>query len=335
MPAPVVCRSARDLITTLNFVDPARLAQARAEALSRPLASALGSGEADEVALFAGLKPLLRQVLPTSELASARARFGRLGLALGEATHRVSLPSTQGTVLFVGRDERRVHEAIACEAEPDHDLELGRLLGYPRCCVEAYLHLPPPKENVDAFLAAFAASTTFAPRLNCLDPSVFHFISWLPCSFDCAISKSYADAVAHHIAARHGQFLGGASSAPCPPGCRHERFVADVDAALAAHRLLVFEDVQVSISGAMEDGELRVVRAWPTARDRHPEASLNEEAREASAHLTAWVAGSTRLRLRDGTLWADGAPIFQTTGARLFPFGTTPQQASPVERPRL
>ncbi|MDP1823168.1 MAG: DUF483 domain-containing protein [Archangium sp.] len=331
MPSPAVCASAQDLIAALHFVDPARLAQARVEATARPLAYALGSGEADEVALFAGLKPLLRQVLPAAELPAARARFGRLGLALGETSHRVSGPSTGGTVLFVGRDERRVREAIACEASADHDLELGRLLGYPRCCVEAYLELPPPRHNVDAFHRAFAASRQFAPRLNCLDLSIFHFISWLPCSFDCATSKAWADAVAHHLTARHGQFLGGARGAsppPCPPGCRHERFVAEVDLALGAHRLLAFEDVQVSITGPLEDGVLEVGRAWPSARDRHPQAPLNEQAREASARLAALVARARGVFVRDGALFADGVPIFQARDARLFPFGARPQEAS-------
>ncbi len=322
MPAPAVCASPKDLIAVLNFVDGARLAQARSEAKGRALAYVLGSGEADEVALFAGLKPLLRQVLPVSELAGARERFGKLGLAMSEAQHRVSLASTEGTVLFVGRDPRLVREAVSAEESDQHDLELGRVLGYPRCCVEAYLEVPAPRRNVDAFARAAQATSTFAPRLNCLDLSVFHFISWLPCSFDCALSKAYADAVAQHIAGRHGRFLGGATSAaPCPPGCRHERFVVEIDRALSAHRLLAFEDVQVSITGTTEDGGLKVERAWPTAHDRHPHASGSEEALEASAHLAALVAGSTRVTLREGVFSADGVPLFQTSDGALFPFG--------------
>lgn len=322
MPVPAVCASPKELSAVLSFVDAARLAQARGEAKARPLAYALGSGEADEVALFAGLKPLLRQVLPASELAGARERFGRLGLALGEARHRISHASTEGTVLFVSRDERRVSEAVSAEEGDEHDLELGRLLGYPRCCVEAYLELPSPRRNVDVFQRAARATSTFEPRLNCLDLSIFHFISWLPCSFDCAVSKAYADAVAQHIAGRHGQFVGGAvSAAPCPPGCRHERFVVEIDQALAAHRLLAFEDVQVSLIGTLEHGDLKVERAWPTARDRHPQVRGTEEALEASAHLAALVAGSSRVAIRDGVFSADGVPLFRTSDGALFPFG--------------
>ena len=218
MPVPPVCSSPRDLVAALQAVDPARLAVARTELATGPRPSALGSGEADEVALFAAIKPLIRQVLPRAELAGARSRFERLGLALGEATHRVVLPSTEGTVLFVSRKAATVREALACEAEPDHDLELGRLLGYPRCCVEAYLQLAPPRRNVDAFARASTATLgTFSPRLNTLDLALFHYVSWLPCSFDCALSRAFADAVAQHLAVRHGQFL---SPSPAPSSAR-------------------------------------------------------------------------------------------------------------------
>jgi hypothetical protein len=326
MPAPPLCATPRDLVAALDFVDPGRVAKARAEADARPIAYALGSGEADEVALYAGIKPLIRQVLPSAQLAAARARFEALGLAVGEAEHRVALPSTEGTVLFVGRDPRRVREAVLCEAGPDHDHELGRILGYPRCCVEAYLEIPPPRRNVDAFARAAAASGgVFAPRLNTVDLAIFHYISWLPCSFSCAISTAFADAVADHIARKHGQFLAGATIRPprviCPPGCRHERFVAAIDAAHAAHRLLVFEDVQISITGAIDGGVVRVDRAWTTARDRHPAATLTDDAREAAARLVALIAAAGTVSIVDGVIHAGGAAVLRATDAMLLPFG--------------
>jgi hypothetical protein len=337
MPAPRHVETPRELIAALDFVDPARVAAARAEALARPIAYALGSGEADEVALYAGLKPLIRQVLPVTQLAAARARFEALGLTIGVAEHRVALPSTEGTVLFVGRDPRQVREAVRCEAAPDHDRELGRLLGYPRCCVEAYLEVPPPRRNVDAFARARAASEAsggdFAPRLNTVDLAIFHYVSWLPCSFACALSKAFADAVADHIARKHGQFLaspgrGAASRAPrvsCPPGCRHERFVAAIDAAHAAHRLLVFEDVQISIAGAREGDGVRVDHAWPTARDRHPDATIADEDREAAARVVALVEAAGTVSIVDGVLHAGGEAVLHATDAMLLPFGAGPR----------
>ncbi len=325
-----LCETPHDLAAALDFVDAARVDAARVEARSRPLAYALGSGEADEVALYAGIKPLIRQILPRSQLAAARARFEALGLAVGVAAHRAALPSTEGTVLFVGRDPRRVDEAVRCEGAPDHDHELGRLLGYPRCCVEAYLEIPTPRRNVDAFAhAARASGGVFAPRLNTVDLAIFHYLSWLPCSFSCALSRAFADAVADHIATKHGQFLAGAATgatgraprASCPPDCRHERFVAAIDAAHAAHRLLVLEDVQVSIVGAFDGHEVRVDRAWPTARDRHPDAGLGEIEVDAAARLVALLEARGSVSIVDGVIHAGGEPVLRAPDAMLLPFG--------------
>ncbi|MEP7122569.1 MAG: hypothetical protein ABJE95_16725 [Byssovorax sp.] len=332
MPAPRHVDTPRELLAALDFVDPARVAAARAEAVARPIAYALGSGEADEVALYAGLKPLIRQVLPLSQLSAARARFEALGLAIGVSEHRVDLRSTAGTVLFVGRDPRHVREAVLCEAMPDHDHELGKLLGYPRCCVEAYLEIPPPKRNIDAFARAAAASGgVFTPRLNTVDLAVFHYISWLPCSFSCAISTAFADAVAHHIARKHARFLasarGAAARAPresCPPGCRHERFVAAIDAAHAAHRLVLFDDVQVSIAGAIDGGVVRVDHAWPTARDRHPAATIADEDLEAAARVVALIEAAGTVSIVDGVIHAGDAAVLHAEGALLLPFGARP-----------
>ena len=333
MPSPPRCEAPRDLIAALNHVDPARLADARVEADARPVEYALGSGEADEVALYAGVKPLIRQVLPGAQLAAARARFEALGLAVGEAEHRVALPSTEGTVLFVGRDPRRVREAVRCEAAPDHDRDLGRLLGYPRCCVEAYLEIPPPRRNVEAFARASEASGgVFQPRLNTVDLAIFHYLTWLPCSFSCALSKAFADAVADHIARKHGQLLAsagrGVARASCPPACRHERFVAAIDAALSAHRVLLFEGVQVSVSGAFDGREVRVERAWPTARDRHPSSALGADAREAAARLVALIGAAGTVSIVDGVIRLDGEAILSAPDARLLPFG--PSGARPA-----
>ncbi|APR79809.1 Hypothetical protein A7982_05156 [Minicystis rosea] len=289
----------------------------------RPIAYALGSGESDEVALYAGIKPLIRQVLPAAEIAAARARFGALGLHLAEADHRVDLASTQGRVLFVGRDAARVRAAAACEAAPDHDRELGKLLGYPRCCVEAYLDLPPPRGNGEVAVRAFATTRgSFAPRLNTLDLAVFHYVSWLPCSFSCALSRAFADAVARHIAERHGQFLGGAAPrVTCPPDCRHQRFVRAIDEALSAHRLVLHEDVQVSLRGPFDGTAVTVQRAFPTARDRHPEATIAGDAREAALRLATLVHDAGTVAVDGDVLVIDGAAVLRSPSALLVPFG--------------
>ena len=249
-------------------------------------------------------------------------------------------------MLFVGRDARRVREAMQCEAVPNHDRELGRLLGYPACCVDAYLDIPPPRRNVAAFACAAAASAgVFEPRLNTLDLAVFHYLPWLPCSFSCALSKRFADAVAEHVAKRHGQFLETsphgrreldapgfsrrAARSACPPACRHERFVEDVDEALSAVRVLVLEDVQVSIRGALRGGEVHVERVWPTARDRHPDARLDPDAHEATARLVALVEAGEIVAVDRGVLYVGGAPALWTEDALLVPFASGARPPAP------
>jgi hypothetical protein len=335
----ILCRTPSDIAALVGVVDEARVARARVEADARVIEYVLGSGEADEVALYAGIKPLVRQVLPPPEVAAARKRFLDLGLVVEEAVHRVASPSTDGRILFVGRDARRVQAAIACEAEPDHDKELGRLLGYPACCVDAYLRTPPPRRNVDVFARAMAASGgVFEPRLDVLDLAIFHYVPWLPCSFSCALSKRFADAVAHHIVKWHGQFLartphgigefhGQPSASPvvrstCPPNCRHERFVEVIDRALGAHRLLVSEDVQVSIRGKFVSGVVEVDSVWPSARDRHPSApSLDASAREATARLVALLEVRRSVAVNDGVVYVGCLPVLKSTDALLLPFG--------------
>jgi hypothetical protein len=324
MANPPACATPREIAAALPPGDPALVAAAGAEVDARPIPYALGSGESDEVALYAGVKPLLRQVLHVREVAAARARFEALGLVVAEAAHRVDLASTAGVVLFVGRDGARVRAAVACEAATEHDVELGQLLGYPRCCVEAYLGLCPPRRNGEVFRRAFAASGgRFAPRLNTLDLAVFHYVSWLPCSFSCALSRAFASAVASHIENRHGQFLGGARRArvTCPPGCRHQVFVRAIDEALSAHRLVLHEDVQVSLLGRFDGERVALERCWPTARDRHPDARIDGEAREAVVRLTALVRAAGTVGVERGTLVVDGAAILTAPDALLVPFG--------------
>lgn len=306
--------------------DPARLRAASIAVDERPIAYALGSGESDEVALHAGIKPLIRQVIPPEQVSSTRARFEALGLCVAEAEHRLSQASTAGRVLFVGRDPARVRAAVGCELAPDHDLALGQLLGYPRCCVEAYLEIPPPRRNAAVHRRTSAATRgTFAARLNTLDLAVFHYVSWLPCSFSCSLSLSFADAVARHIAERHGQILGGRRSRAlpsCPAGCRHQRFVAAIDEALSAHRLMLHEEVQVSIRGRFDGERVFVERAWPTARDRHPDStSVSGPARDAVVKITAIVSAAQWVSLQDGWVFIDGRRVLRVIDGLLLPFG--------------
>lgn len=310
-----------DLLLELPSIGSAEVASARAAAAERPIAYPLGSGQAEEVALAAGLRPLIRQLLDARSLESARARFERAGFCTGVAP-RVYGPTRNGwdhtpealspgdpgarQALFVGRDRARVEQAIACDlAKTDEaDVELGRLLGYPRCCVEAFVATSRHRLNTDLFAATAERTRGRShPRLNALDLGVFHYISWSPCTFDCAWSLRYADAVAERLLRRHAAF------------------VARIDEALSAHRLVLLDEVQLSVRGAFDGMAVAVEEAWPTARDRHPSAALDPDAHEAVARALAIVRWAKRLEVTMEGVFLDGERVRGTRGAFLVAFG--------------
>lgn len=228
----------------------------------------LGSGQAEELALSAGLKPVVRQLLRPHEMDAALARIARARLAVRVADKRYlrrgsilfDTDDPSGvTPVFFGRDAGRVEAAAAAELETSGDegtRELGRLLGYPRCCVEAFLDVPVPRTNLEVARAALARTAgTPLPRLNALDFGVFHYLPWSPCSFDCEPSARYADAVAERVDRFDGAFRRA------------------IDGALASRRWMLDDDVQVSLRAVGS-----TLEAWPTAIDRHPSSVLSDAA---------------------------------------------------------
>lgn len=295
-------------------IDPA-LAEVRARRLVYPV----GSGEAEEIALAAGLKPLVRQLLDQDLVEATRARFEQAGFVVAVANVRYAgrggkrrsfgvddAPADAQAPVFVGRDRAVAEAAAACELER-WDVQaqpMGALLGYPPCCVEAFATTPAPRPNRE--LAARALARTAGrpnPRLNTLDQAVFHYVPYSPCSLDCAPSLAYADAVAQLVRGRHPAFAAG------------------VDASLAAHRLMVTDDVQVSLTGAVSGEAVEVGRVWPTAIDRHPRASLPGDAERAVASLVAALRAGRWVRSTAAGVELDGRPVEGAPGAILVPFG--------------
>jgi hypothetical protein len=291
---------------------------ARRDAAARPLDYPVGSGQGEELALAAGLRPMIRQLLSVRVIEGAARRFARFGFVTG-VVPRVYGPTHDGwdetlesfdaadpgarQAMFVGRDRAQVEEAVAREMEKSDD-DLGRLLGYPRCCTEAFLETSRQRRNMELYAAALGRTRGRChPRLNGLDFAVFHYISWSPCSFDCPLSIRYADAVAARLTPRHGAFVEG------------------VDRALGAGRLVLLDEVQLSIRGRTDEAGIHPDQVWATARDRHPSVPLDPGALEAVARALALVRGASRLAVSDEGLRVDGELIDETPGALWVPFG--------------
>jgi hypothetical protein len=127
---------------------------------------------------------------------------------------------------------RALDHMAADRVEGADTTELGRLLGYPPCCVAAYAALERRWPNRLPIAAAARATGTFLPRLNNLSLSRCHWVAHVPCRYDCAASAALADAAA------------GALAAVNPA------IVAALDALLAAPRVYLDDDTQAILRGA-------------------------------------------------------------------------------------
>jgi hypothetical protein len=175
------------------------------------------------VALCAGVKPALRLWRPRAAVAAAAAAATRRGFATVVADR-----DDATAILYVARDagggpgpaRRRGDGAARTAGRLDARLRprsphlaLGQALGYPRCCVEAYLarlargvdRLPSGRrahEDHVAAATAAAASARLDPRCNVFDAEHTHgWLSHYPCRFDCGPSIAYADRVAAALTA--------------------------------------------------------------------------------------------------------------------------------------
>ncbi|MCC6554565.1 MAG: hypothetical protein IT372_16420 [Polyangiaceae bacterium] len=273
--------------------DPSLLSEIRA----RPISYPLGSGEAEEVALLGGIKPMIRQRLPAPQARARSVHYRRRGLF----TEEIPLPPREGRepscLLLVAWSQDRLQEAAACEREIlgrrttiEINRDLGRLLGYPRCCTDAFVSLDEPDQ--DEALSATAARTRGAGSalLNALDLHVFHFIPWCPCTFTCAYSLRYAsrleDLVRPHFS----------------------RFLRLIRGALSGARIYLHDEVQLSLEGEAQGGAFWPTRVAPTARDRHPAAALSPEAEADAARALHDARSAQRIEQAGGVLLLDGVP---------------------------
>lgn len=346
----------RQVAAELPIVDTVRFERARAQVVRRPIEYAFGCRVGEETALLAGDKPMMQRFMPLGEASAFRARWEAQGfevettelafsrgsdtederddptsaeaglrLLLGQPDASIEASAEQRGVAdharversnspprlvcaYISRDKQRLREAFACHERADEEA-LGVLLGYPACCATAYAATPALERPERVYRDAVERTQgRCQARLNNLDLAVFHYISWSPCSFSCEASLRYADAVAARLCAGDG-------------GGRARSFLTRIDKALSAHRLVLFDELQISIEGALSDDRVVVERAWSVAEDRHPDVPTDDALREAAARVLSIIAPTQTLAVQDGVLCVAGAPRFKTPRLVLVPFG--------------
>jgi len=186
-----------------------------------------------------------------------------------------------------------------------HDArELGRLLGYPDCCVEPFCALERRWPNRLPILAAAERTERFEPRLNNLALDRFAWIAHFPCRYDCPESLRLANAAAEALAARSPDL------------------VRSIDALLGLPRVWWSDGKQGLLRGARWDGERRIRFeelesldvVWPSA---------GEARRRESTETVTALANVDRVRLtEDGAIFeSNGATVSLKQNPLVLPFG--------------
>ncbi len=231
------------------------------------------------LAFQAGIKPALRVSADASRIDEIVARYRELGAHVARSHAPVRCGDRDLWVAYVAHSIHEARELRRVEGQPRHDVELGRLLGTPGCCAEAFdarLRLPhrgslgnrvlrPPWQLVrgvfdervrragadDWYLAAYDAWVERPlPPLNVLLLSEHrHLLSFDPCRYDCEAALSLATRIADAIARVDAPWL--------------EHLMTELSRPIAItperHR------AHVELEGPLEKGS-RIVRAWAPVR---------------------------------------------------------------------
>lgn len=123
------------------------------------------------------------------------------------------VPENQRLLTYIGWDRDRLHQAVELDQqllayaytamERELMTKLGNLLGYPSCCVQAYVSLDRIYRNHSIIGQSTRASDHFEPLLNNLSLTFFHYIGWFPCRYDCPESFVYAQQIDTKLAQTH------------------------------------------------------------------------------------------------------------------------------------
>lgn len=161
--------------------------------------------------LLHGLKPVVRQGFYDHEIGRVKDFCRKHHLAIEIAPYKVVLsdphqrysnkgfkakindPRRGMYFVYISRDARKAGMANAYEYKDNHE-ELGKLLGYPGCCIEMFLKNEPERNKLDNdyTICTFRNSegNKFSFYNNILKrPQDKTLLSHFPCSFNCKPSE--------------------------------------------------------------------------------------------------------------------------------------------------
>ncbi len=157
----------------------------------------------EETAFRLGLKPVLYLVVPPDELEALRLRHPGAYLETIETSLREDAstgvrhydvgPTTRHVFLAADPVLARAAARLWVDGSSRNVREIGRLMGYPECCVAAYATLRSRANN--AGLVYVTSARTRALRASyhpLLGGSVVHLVPFTPCTYGCARAVSWA-----------------------------------------------------------------------------------------------------------------------------------------------
>lgn len=181
--------------------------------------------DAEWIAFSVGLKPAIRRTVDRAEVGRAEALLRSGGAVVLRARETALLGSREQVVLYVARSTEHAEalreaeapvlpgRGAAADAAARHRA-IGRLLGFPACCVEAFLdRLDRGVDRLDRggpgglaedYVAARSAWVPQADaRLNpLLMPMRAQLVSFYPCRYDCPAAVVVAESLRAALAAR-------------------------------------------------------------------------------------------------------------------------------------
>lgn len=158
-----------------------------------------------------GLKPALRTLIPRAEISkvtrileSRKLHFIFSEHAYSEFTYRLEKTGTGGChILYASKSRATVDKLNRIDNEDPfvENSEIGRILGYPDCCIELFSSIRDIKRHEYLRIMIKNSKRLRAP-LNIIEAK-FAVVSHYPCSFDCPHSLSMADDILDLMKQRH------------------------------------------------------------------------------------------------------------------------------------